>query len=166
MTTLVEIQNQKKYMTDKGDLHSYLEVYDNIFAPLQDKPIKLLEIGIWRWGSIKLWNDYFTHPQREIHGIEINDIGQLKVPFMYKGDIKTWTPPMEFDIIIDDGSHILEEQKIAYQRLFPYCKSLYFIEDIQTLEGAIELQSLGFSTLYDLRYKKNRYDDLLLAYRR
>lgn len=35
------------YPTDKGKEHSYLDVYNELFLPLRDKNINLIEIGIY-----------------------------------------------------------------------------------------------------------------------
>src|SRR5262249_23051211 len=46
------------YNTDKIT-HRYLDVYDPILAPWVGKEVKLLEIGIHKGGSLRLWRDYF-----------------------------------------------------------------------------------------------------------
>jgi hypothetical protein len=51
--------NLHAYDTDKIQ-HNYLELYDPILSPLRDREVKLLEIGIHRGGSLKLWRDYFS----------------------------------------------------------------------------------------------------------
>src|SRR5439155_1146324 len=56
------------YDTDKIQ-HHYLEVYDPILAPWVDGELTLLEIGIHRGGSLKLWRDYFPHGR--IIGIDL-----------------------------------------------------------------------------------------------
>ncbi|HEV2173356.1 MAG TPA: hypothetical protein VGR71_07305, partial [Nitrospira sp.] len=47
----------------------YLEHYDPILEPWVHKEIKLLEIGVFRGGSLLLWRDYF--PLGTIVGIDI-----------------------------------------------------------------------------------------------
>jgi len=43
----------------------YFPVYEKHFAPLRDKPIKLLEIGVLNGGSLEMWRKYF-HPDSVI----------------------------------------------------------------------------------------------------
>ena len=42
---LVELFKTGIYHTDKGYPHHYLELYDELFAPFQDKPINVFEVG-------------------------------------------------------------------------------------------------------------------------
>ena len=55
-------------MIDKW-LH-YFEIYERHFRPYIDKKIKVLEIGIWQGGSLKMWKEYFGD-QAEIVGVDI-----------------------------------------------------------------------------------------------
>src|SRR5689334_3734806 len=43
---------------DKWD--AYLDIYEYLFAPLRKKRVSLLEIGVFRGGSLKLWQTYFA----------------------------------------------------------------------------------------------------------
>ena len=75
-----------------------------------------------------------------------------------------------FDYVIDDGSHNVDDQKssfmLLWDRLLPNAK--YFIEDIVSIEVAEDLAAFvwaftGFQPIiYDLRHVKGRYDDILL----
>src|SRR5437868_13384546 len=129
------------YDTDKIK-HYYLEVYDPVLAPWADKDVKLLEIGIHRGGSLKLWRDYF--PRASITGID------LKLPDgfipgeriqLFQGsqsdtrflsEVAGKIAPDGFDIIIDDASHIGELSKTTFWHLFDHHLKpggLYAIED-------------------------------------
>ena len=61
--------NLEKYNTDKVQ-HGYLRIYDPIFSDYVDKEINLLEIGVFKGGSLFLWKDYF--PKGQIFGIDLN----------------------------------------------------------------------------------------------
>jgi len=66
--------------TDKNQGHNYIEsYYSEKFTPLKDEPIKLLEIGTYRFGSLILFRDWFTSGQ--IVGIDAN-------PLVYDPSIK------------------------------------------------------------------------------
>ena len=132
------------YQTDKID-HGYLEIYENYFNKLQNKNLTILEIGIADGKSLLMWSDYFKNSK--IIGIDIHKINleekklNRKNIFIHQGSqsdkkfideiIKEYS---EFDIIIDDGSHLAKDVKKSFELLFPSLKEngLYVIEDIQT----------------------------------
>jgi Cephalosporin hydroxylase. len=133
--------NLDAYDTDKITLR-YLEVYDPILTSWIDKEIKLLEIGVYRGGSVRLWHDYF--PRGNIVGIDLKlpenftpgeriqlfQGSQADTRFLSQVALKT--APEGFDIIIDDASHTGELTKITFWHLFDhYLKpgGLYAIED-------------------------------------
>jgi len=41
--------------------HGYLGLYDPVLAPWIGKEITLLEVGVHRGESLRLWRDYFPH---------------------------------------------------------------------------------------------------------
>jgi hypothetical protein len=130
-----------KYDSDKIDNH-YLEWYDPILAPYLHKQIALLEIGVFKGGSLMLWRDYF--PLAMIVGIDIEapkgfppterisifEGSQADIAFLTS--VANDSSPGGFDIIIDDASHMGELTKIAFWHLFDnHLKpgGLYVIED-------------------------------------
>jgi hypothetical protein len=146
--------------TDKAmNWHGYTEIYEHIFNPLKNSPIKICEIGIEEGGSLILWRDYF--PKATIYGIDILDKSilnskrvktfvadqanreQLKSFIDKNGD--------NFDIILDDGGHTMEQQQISFGYLFNYLKpgGYYIIEDVHT---SIPFYRPGFGVEED---KKN-----------
>jgi len=142
MTDLQRIGLANK--TDKADNNhtfqgqSYLDVYEQHFAPLRKLPITLLEIGVHRGGSLKTWRDYF--PLGLITGLDINpsafqDYGpriQVYIGSQTDPTAISGITPLAFDIIIDDGSHrvdhILTSLKLLWARLRP--GGTYVIEDL------------------------------------
>ncbi len=139
--------NKKKldasnYNTDKSQHLHYLRNYEEYFQPLLEKDIRLLELGVYRGGSLLLWRDYFD--QGLIVGLDLNPVmiedssGRIRV---YEGGqqdvelldrIARETAPEGFDIIIDDCSHIGELTRISFWHLFDnHLKrgGLFVIED-------------------------------------
>lgn len=129
------------YSTDKIK-NNYLEIYDEIFGPLVDKEITLLEIGVYKGGSLLLWHDYF--PKAKIIGIDIKTPFNVIFPervYFYQGsqtdkdfltNVVREIAHEGVDIIIDDASHIGELTKITFWHLFDnHLKpgGLYVIED-------------------------------------
>src|SRR5829696_5700694 len=51
----------------------YYELYDQYFGHLQSQPVKLLELGVYRGESLKVFGSYFN--DGTIVGIDIADYG-------------------------------------------------------------------------------------------
>ena len=66
-----------KYDSDKI-ANRYLERYDPILEPWVDQPVTLLEIGVYKGGSLLLWRDYF--PSGTIVGVDISLPKEFKAP--------------------------------------------------------------------------------------
>jgi hypothetical protein len=130
--------------TDKGSIaHNYTRIYAKYFDSIRNTPIKFMEIGIAAGSSVKLWERYF--PKAELHFIDINpqDIqyfsNRSHYHFVDQTDISRLRSlgdslGRDFDIIIDDGGHKMDQQIISFETLFPYIKSggMYIIEDLHT----------------------------------
>lgn len=142
-----------KYRTDKGVGdgktwgHHYDTYYERYFAPLREKPIKLLEIGFASGASAKVWEEYF--PQAELYFIDIDKScfeknGKNLSPRSHlclvdQGSETALNKFIEevggnFDIIIDDGGHQMHQQITSFKALFPHIKSggIYVVEDLHT----------------------------------
>ncbi|MFZ1814410.1 MAG: class I SAM-dependent methyltransferase [Rhizobiaceae bacterium] len=122
--------------------HHYLPAYDRHFAPYRDKPVGMLEIGVFKGGSLELWNSYF-HPDSMIMGIDINPdcaafdnnpcqvrIGSQADPAFLDLCIQEF--PDGIDIILDDGSHKSHHVIASFSHLFPKLKDggIYVVEDL------------------------------------
>jgi demethylmacrocin O-methyltransferase len=163
--------------TDKSSaFHNYTKVYAQYFHPLRKKKIKFLEIGIYKGDSVKLWDRYFKNG--DLHFIDITSeyIQYYSPTAHYHYADQSNFQEMEklasslgsnFDIIIDDGGHRMEQQIISFQALFPHVKSggLYIIEDLHTSYwqvyggyGSIGAPLNGPGTCVE--FLKNLVDDL------
>ena len=60
----------KKYPTSKND-HEYIQFYETYFHNFRNKDINILEIGIERGDSLRMWREYFT--KAKICAIDILD---------------------------------------------------------------------------------------------
>lgn len=130
--------------TDKYWVHGYTKLYDRQFAHLRNKKIKLLELGIFRGASLRLWHDAF--PKGRIYGVDKNSHGWEKFVTRRQKRIKTFTGRQEdatflretvgaegpFDIIIDDAGHRPDQQLAAFEALWPKVApcGIYVIEDL------------------------------------
>lgn len=126
--------------TDKSSLnHDYLRHYERILGHFRYEPITLLEIGIFRGASLRMWSDYlekalvvgvdiqpecaqYAGDRREVEiGSQadedfLNDLGRRRQP----------------DVIIDDGSHQADHVILTFRKLFPYLRAggIYIVEDM------------------------------------
>ena len=134
-----DFYNIGKDLTDKVYHHRYDRFYPRFLESLRDQEFNMLEIGVWRGGSLKLWEEYF--PKALIYGIDTNSEWKSDRCTTYKFDqskpedlkeiVKT-IPKCQF--IIDDGSHHPQHQLITFLELFENLLDgggVYIIEDIE-----------------------------------
>jgi len=131
-----------RYDTDKPGLTAYFENYERLFGPIAEEKIALLELGVKRGGSLKIWRDYFTNGT--IVGLDISpvhledDTGRIHVYQGMQQDmqlldrIAAQRAPDGFDVVIDDCAHIGEFSAISFWHLFEHHLKpggMYVIED-------------------------------------
>lgn len=134
--------NPHAYETDKPTFGEYFRNYERVFGPLADRDIRLLELGINRGGSLKLWRDYF--PRGIVAAVDADPVtiddptGRIRVYQGLQQDtalldrVREENATEGFDIIIDDCSHIGEFTAISFWHLFDrHLKpgGLFVIED-------------------------------------
>lgn len=144
-------QFTRTYARAKGLTVHYAEV----FEPLRNLPVKLLEIGAAGGESIQTWLEYFYLGQ--IRGIDIVEKtnpwntpgespdpryqflqGNQGDPVMWQCAVANWGS--DFDIIIDDGSHFSGDIITTFECLWPVLKSggFYCVEDLGVdVDGSI-----------------------------
>lgn len=169
---LINFYKNGNYDTDKETTHCYIsEFYDKLFSPYKEDEIKLLEVGVQRGGSIKLWRDFFEKAQ--IFGIDVHiNLSEQDCYLIqsdaYKKEIVDFLPS-DFQFIIDDGPHTLDSQ-INFVSLYKdkiKKGGHLIIEDIQSdhdldkIVKTIDTSNFDFK-IYDLRSIKNRYDDIII----
>jgi hypothetical protein len=161
----------KMFYAHKGRLiHKwthYLDIYDGHFSAYRNTPVKMLEIGVSKGGSLELWRKYFGK-DATLFGIDIDPecasrvtapsqarIGSQDDPKFLRSVIDEMGPP---DIILDDGSHIGRHQRTSFDTLFPLLREggLYLIEDLHTAysfvhwEGGYRRKSTGMELVKDM----------------
>lgn len=116
----------------------YLEIYTELFEPLREKKLEILEIGVQRGGSIKILETYF--PFSTITGLDTKlSLCQYSGPRIKlvegdQADVETLEALGEFDIVIDDGGHTMNQQQTSFKIIYPKLKEngIYIIEDLHT----------------------------------
>jgi demethylmacrocin O-methyltransferase len=146
--------------TDKADVHGFTDMYDLLFAPMRTKARKVCEIGIAWGGSLQVWSQYFNNAT--IYGIDFYTLDKLRALAKSEGvknvyipesvetpRIKTYVADQsnrsqlngfikkygsDFDLILDDGGHTMEQQQVSFGYLFRHVKpgGFYVIEDVHT----------------------------------
>ena len=169
--------------SDKGTSHSYDKIYDALFLPYKNTATSILEIGIRTGAALNGYSEYFYNAN--IYGIDIEDqiLPQYKnIPrtSIYFGDALNQNTINHFnttyDIIIEDGSHLIEHQIQHFKDFSKFIKpgGIYIIEDVKSNDFYDLLQSthekskeLYFElVIYDLRNNKGRYDDILFVFKK
>jgi cephalosporin hydroxylase len=126
--------------------HGFTPFYSKHFESNRDEFRKILEIGVLFGNSLMMWDEYF--PNAEIHGFDIdlsrvlNDARKFK---MMKGDqsnrddLNSFLKEFggNFDLIIEDGGHKMDQQHISLGFLFKHVSEggYYIVEDLHTSLG-------------------------------
>jgi hypothetical protein len=119
----------------------YFEIYERHFARFRGRAVRVLEIGVFHGGSLRMWRDYFG-PAATICGLDINPaclglaeegievlVGdQTDREFLRRLRLST----LPFDILIDDGGHRPEQQIASFEELYPHItpEGVYLCEDL------------------------------------
>jgi len=128
-----------KYDTDKSSQeHDFLVDYEDY---LKDKKINsMLEIGIFKGGSLRMWGEYY--PEATIYGIDIDpaylinegNIHSYLIDQREAMALEFFVKNKNLDLVIEDGSHMWVDQWNSFLTIFPLLKSgaVYIIEDLHT----------------------------------
>lgn len=151
---------------DIAKWHHYFDVYERHLAPYHNRPVTLLEIGLWQGGSLRMWREYFG-PAARICGIDVDPataayrrdgyeifVGDQADP-AFLGRVKQALPAI--DIVIDDGGHRMSQQVASFEALYPATTDVYIVEDTHTSYWP-EYQDRAEGTFID--YAKDKVDAL------
>lgn len=123
--------------------HHYFDIYHNHFRRFLGRPVKLLEIGVNKGGSLQMWKHYFG-PQVRIYGVDIEprcktlEEPQIEIFIGDQGDRQFLKRLREqigaVDILIDDGGHEMEQQIVTFEELYGMVDEdgVYLVEDLHT----------------------------------
>lgn len=203
--TLVEILKQHKWDCDKDPHcgnkifpgHTYLEVYDRLFNVYQHQEINVLEIGILRGTSMKLWSEYFSkatiwgadtfertnwpgcnfhevvetlkdYPRTKL--VQVNSCANDFNNMIERNKILESIPDGYFHVIIDDGSHELDDQVQTYNNFKSKLNKdgIYVVEDIgitnsMAIEPQMLIDRIPELKLIDMRFPE-KYDNAIAIY--
>lgn len=147
-----------KYGSDKAE-HGYCPFYEH---HLPKNPKKLLEIGVKEGASIRMWKEWL--PETEIHGLDLFEefpIPEIEGVKFHKGNqvdylLLEQLRKEDFDVIIDDGSHLSRHQLMTFFGL--YNGKQYYIEDTHCAEEEFYRDGLP----YDATIKRLHLPGILI----
>jgi hypothetical protein len=188
MRLLAEIYEKykgDKGWSDKGTIHSYIEVYEHLLAPYRSvSGANVLEIGLMSGHSMRMFEEYFEIGT--VYGIDITDQpvgGQADLrPMIAEGyhrihlfdaangaEAEIHFGGTKFSVVIEDANHDIEQQVAIYKNFKSRMTSdgIYIMEDIQFLDrdrGILEsIDPERRVRIIDRRNIKGRYDDVLVV---
>jgi len=119
----------------------YFDIYDRHLSKFVGKDVHILEIGVYSGGSLGMWRSYFGSGTR-ITGVDVepacktyeNDhtrivIGDQEDRGFWR---KFWAESPPVDIVIDDGGHTCEQQRVTLEECLPRLRpgGVFICEDI------------------------------------
>jgi predicted O-methyltransferase YrrM len=128
-----------------GHRHPYTGLYSILLASQRYKPIHFGEIGVAMGASVHLWRTYFPDARLEFfdrdenflanakgfgysnthfHKMDVNSCESIQNALTESGEL--------FDVLLDDSSHNVNDQKNIVKTALPFIKSggLLLIEDV------------------------------------
>ncbi len=154
----------------------YFEAYDRFFSKYRGKNVSILEIGVYKGGSLQMWKNYFQGSGNEvkIYGIDIDanckEFEEKDIQIFigsqedrnFLGEIKDKIGSV--DILIDDGGHTMRQQIITLEELFDLVAEdgIYLCEDIHT--SYMEQYGGEYEGKTFVEYSKKMIDDLHSQY--
>ena len=119
----------------------YFDIYHCHMQKFIGKEVHVLEVGIYSGGSLGMWKHYFGE-RCHIYGIDIEpacksyEAEGIDVFIGDQSDRNFWKKIREqvpkVDVVIDDGSHDADHQRITLEEILPHIRpgGVYLCEDI------------------------------------
>jgi hypothetical protein len=172
----------KKYGTDKVE-HDFLNHYEKYTNHFRYNDVNVMEIGVFHGASIKMWHEYFpngtiyavdwwkglngnnnyfsnpdlfinesiNYPRTKTVNLNQHNTNELEKMVEQMSDIK-------FDLILDDGSHLSQDQQQTFGYLWKLVKpgGYYIIEDIHcSLNTGYDVFPDGSNSTLNMLYNYN-----------
>jgi hypothetical protein len=122
----------------------YFDIYERHFSRYRGNAVNVMEIGVSEGGSLLMWKYYFGD-KAKIYGIDIDPecanipkVENIQIIIGSQSDrkflrkLKSELPKM--DILIDDGGHMMDQQRITFEEMFQHVSNngIYLCEDLHT----------------------------------
>tara|TARA_S200002703_G_scaffold160092_1_gene176971 strand:- start:16733 stop:17437 length:705 start_codon:yes stop_codon:yes gene_type:complete len=122
--------------------HSFTPFYNTHLFERRKIFTRVLEFGVLYGNSLTMWNEYF--PNAQIYGFDINldlvktkdDIPKFRGDQSDRNDLQRFVDVYgsDFDLIIEDGGHTMEQQQVSFGFMFKHVKpgGVFILEDLHT----------------------------------
>lgn len=118
---------------------AYTDVYERYFRPWRMRRFTLLELGVFRGDSLRMWNAFF--PRATVVGLDLEPraverapefdvtVGSQADPKALQGILDRHP---DIRLVVDDASHVTELTIASFRYVFPRLPrgSVYVIEDL------------------------------------
>lgn len=148
----------------------YFPIYTRHLKPYSGLSVAVLEIGVYRGGSMRMWSRFFGSDARLI-GVDIDPVAVISAGDRYEVVIADQADPEAmrklaekhgpFDVILDDGGHTMVQQITSIETLFPLLNEggTYLVEDCHTSYWDEYDGGRGREGTF-MEWVKTRFDDL------
>lgn len=127
-----------KYGSTKTEHPQYFDAYEGAIGQTRHTINSVLEIGVQGGGSINMWKDYFR--TAIVYGVDkkikcdLNDERIVLIVGPQQEEHTYELIPDVLDIVIDDGSHRMDDQQKSFSILWKRVAPLgwYVVEDLHT----------------------------------
>lgn len=151
----------------------YFPIYTRYLSKYRGKAPKVLEIGVYRGGSMQMWARFFG-PEASLVGLDIDEVAivaaedsqaRYSVVLADQEDrdalAKIAQTHGPFDVVIDDGGHTMSQQIASVEALFPLLADggTYIVEDCHTSYWDTYGGGRGLPGTF-IEWVKERVDDL------
>ncbi|TPN38855.1 glycosyltransferase [Mesorhizobium sp. B2-3-3] len=121
----------------------YFDVYERHFERFRNRSPVIVEVGVYKGGSLEMWRAYFGEGARivgldidpackahESEGIEVF-IGSQDDTELLDKVVSKYGP---IDVVIDDGSHMMDHVLATFEHLYQHVQpyGVYLVEDTHT----------------------------------
>ena len=138
-------QTDKSPFNPQGHRHPYTPFYSMFLATHKNKPVRFVEIGVATGASVQMWCNYFKNGELFFFDRDENFL-QNAASFGYTNakfgnmDVRSAESIRSnleatggnLDVILDDSSHDVWDQKIIVEAALPFLKpgGILLIEDV------------------------------------
>jgi len=140
-----ECQTDKSPFNPRGHRHPYTPFYSMFLATYKNKPVRFAEIGVAGGSSVHMWANYFKkgelfffdrdddfltnaasfgYTNTKFANMDVRSVESIRAALTATGG--------NLDVILDDSSHDVWDQKILVQAALPFLKpgGIFLIEDV------------------------------------
>lgn len=119
----------------------YFDIYERHFSKFVGRDVHVMEVGIYSGGSLQMWRKFFGK-NCHVYGVDIEQACMaykcegIEVFIGDQADRSFWARVRQaaptIDILIDDGGHLPEQQRITLEEMLPHIRpgGVFLCEDI------------------------------------